>query len=380
MPTTNSRLARVLLAVGAYLCVGTGVFAQTADSQTTEYANKSWTSTTDLKGDNLNPERIIASHSQTDNRTLDEQSIQILSSDGHFEPYQDFETETLQVDANTVRTTIRTFAQDVNRRKTLVQVTEEEKHTLPGGRSNVIRITSNADVNGKLEPVRREIVETKGIGTDIEETNSTVVLGSINGGLTRAIKTRELRKRAANDTVETEKTTWFQDINRNWQLSEVRHATTKQDGTNRTTEERVSRLDAEGKLNEVSHVMSQESESPSGEKRSVAETYSIDVPGTAPDGRLHLVERKTSTESSSSTGERATERQVEKINPGDPGSGLRVSVLVGGRMVPGPSGEQSTVIIRARDLNDDFPVVSVETTKSDRIATIQVQQTPAEKP
>ncbi len=156
-------------------------------------------------------------------------------------------------------------------------------------------------------------------------------------------------------------------------MSEVRQATTRQDGTNRTTEERVSRLDSEGKLGEVSHVVSQESESTSGEKRSVVETYSIDLPGTTRDGSLHLVERKISTESSSSAGESETEQEIGQTNPGDPGAGLRVSVLINGRMVPGPSGEQSTVTIRARDSNGNLGIVSIDTTKADRIPTIQVQ-------
>ena len=196
-------------------------------------------------------------------------------------------------------------------------------------------MTYNPDVNGKLQPVQREIVETKKTGKDLEETNTTVMLPSLNGGLAPAFKAHELRKQAANDTVETEKTTWLRDVNGKWQVSEVRRATTRQEGTNRTTEERVSRLDAQGTLGEVSHVVSQESESASGEKRSVVETYSIDVPGATRDGGLHLVERKTSTERSSSTGERATEQKVEQTNPGDPGSGLRVSVLVDGRRFPG---------------------------------------------
>jgi hypothetical protein len=222
-------------------------------------------------------------------------------------------------------------------------------------------------------------METKNISKDLEETNATVMLPSINGGLAPAFKTHELRRLAANDTVEIEKTTWLPDVNGKWQVSEVRQAAARQEGTNRTTEERVSRLDPEGKLGEVSHVVSQESESTSGEKRSVVETYSIDVPGTTRDGRLHLVERKTSTESSNSTGDRATEQKVEQTNAGDPGSGLRVSVLVNGRMVPIPSGEKSTVTIRARDSNGNFGIVSVDTTKADRIPTIQIQQTPAEK-
>ena len=66
MPTANTRLAHVLLlAVGAYLCVSREVFAQTSDSQTTEDANKSWTATTDFKRKNVNPTRIIESHSRT---------------------------------------------------------------------------------------------------------------------------------------------------------------------------------------------------------------------------------------------------------------------------------------------------------------------------
>jgi hypothetical protein len=368
----------LLVAINACFCFHPRLCAQTSDSRSVE--NKSWTATTDLKGQNLNPERIVENHSQTGNRTLDEQSVQIRGSDEHFEPYEDIATETLQVDADTVRTTTRTFVRDVNRIKKLVDVTEEEKHTVPGGDSKIVRLFSTSDLNGRLQPVRREIVETKSLGMDTEETNTTIMLGSINGGLAPAIKTHELRKRVADDRVETEKTTWFLDVNRNWQVSEVRQAATRQEGTNRTTEERVSWPDSEGKLGVVSRSVSQESESGSGEKHSVVETYSIDRPGAAPDGSLYLIERKTSTESSSSTGERATEQKVEKLNPGHPGSGLRVYVVVDGRMVPEPSGEQSTVTIRARDLNGNFGIVSVQMTKSDRIPSIQVQQTPAEKP
>jgi hypothetical protein len=372
-------LACVLVVIVAYwFCPSAS--AQTSDSRTAEEPTKSWTSTTNLKGNNVNSERIIESHSQTGNRTLEERSVEIRGSNGHFEPYQYIEKETLQVDTTTMRTTTRMFGRDVNGRKTLVQVVEQETHTLPGGDSDVIRITSNPDVNGKLQPVQRKTMETKRVSTEVEETNATVMLPSANGGLAPASKTHAIRKRAANDTVETETTTWLLDVNGKWQLSEIRKNTTTQEAKDRRIEERVFRSDAEGKLGEVSHVVSQDSESTSGEKRSVVETYSIDVPGSSQDGSLHLIERKTSTDSSSSTGERATELKVEQTNPGDPGAGLHVSVLVDGRMVPGPSGDQSTVTVRARDVNGSFAIVSVETMGSDKISTIQVQQTPAEKP
>ncbi len=124
-----------------------------------------------------------------------------------------------------------------------MQVTEEEKHILPGDDSNIVRVTYNPDVNGRLQPVQREIVETKKIGKDLEETNTTVMLPSVNGGLAPAFKTHELRKRAANDTVETEKTTWLPDVNGKWQLSEIRQILRRKKAEDRTIEERVSRPD-----------------------------------------------------------------------------------------------------------------------------------------
>ena len=373
----------LLVLIGAY-CLSPNASAQTSDSQTAQEPTKSWTATTDLESDDLMPERIpvriIESHNENGNRTLDERSVEIRGTDGHFEPYQDVERETLTVDASTVRTTMRTFARDVNGVKALVQMTEEEKRILPGDDLTIVRVTYNPDINGRLQPVQREIVETKKIGNDLEETNTTVMLTNINGGLAPAFKTYEFRKRSSDETVETERTTRLPDINGKWQLSEIRQSITTHEGGNSRIEEKVFRPDAEGKLGQISRVLTQGSDRTSGEKRNTEETYSIDVPGATQDGSLHLVERKTSTESSSPTGGRATEQKVEQINPGDPGADLRVSVLVDGRMVRGLSGEQSTVTIRARDSNGSFGIVSVDTTKADRIPTIQLQETPTEKP
>jgi hypothetical protein len=214
--------ACVLVVIGAY-CLCPSVFAQTSDSPTAEEPTKLWTATTDLKSDDLLPERIpvriIESHSQNGKRTLDKRSVEIRGTDEHFEPYQDIERETLTVDASTVRTTMRTFARDVNGMKALVQVTEEEKHILPGDGSNIVRVTYNPDVNGRLQPVQREIVDTKRIGKDLEETNTTVMLTNINGGLAPAFKTREHSKRAASDTMEAEKTTWLRTVTESGSLA-----------------------------------------------------------------------------------------------------------------------------------------------------------------
>jgi hypothetical protein len=364
-----------LLVFGAYLLSGFTLLAQTSDSAPKDEPNKSWTATTDLKGDNVNPTRILESHIQNGNRTVDTRSVQIRGSGGHFEPYQDIETETLQVDATTVRTTMRTFGRDVNGRKALIQMMEEERHTLPEGASTVVRITSNPDANGRLQPVQREIVETKKIGMDVEETKTTVMIPNINGGLAPVLKTDELRKRSANDTIESTKTTLRADGVGSWQLSEIRRSITKQDADTRSTEVRVFQRDYEGKLSEVSRVVSKDSESSSTEKRETVETYSVDVPGVTRDGNLHLVERATTAQRTNATGEQITQRQVEQPTAGDPDSGLHVSVLINDTVHPVPSGEQAIQTISVRDLNGSFKVISISTTKPDRVATIQVKQT-----
>jgi hypothetical protein len=84
----------MLLAIAAYFCSGLALWAQASDSQTDE-ANKSWTATTDSHSENADPIRTIESHTHSGNRTLDKQSVQRRGSDGHFEPYQDIEKETV---------------------------------------------------------------------------------------------------------------------------------------------------------------------------------------------------------------------------------------------------------------------------------------------
>jgi hypothetical protein len=381
-----SRAARLiqlmLLAMAAYfcseLCSGPALWAQTSDSQT-EGANTSWTASSESQSDSANPTRTVESHTQSGNRTLDKQSLQRRGSDGQFEPYQDIEKETLQVDAATVRTITRTFGRDGDGMKTLVQVTEEEKHMLPGGDSNVVRTTSNPDANGALQVVQRQVEETKKTSKDLEETKTTTMLANINGGLAPAMKVLERRERGANDTFASQKTTLLPDSAGKWQVSEMRQASTRQDGDSRITDERVSRPDVDGKLSEISRTVSKELDAAPGEKRNTVETYSVDVPGSAQEGGLHLVERATTVQRTTSTGQQTTEKQLEQPTPGDPSSGLRVTTLTTDTVRPGPSGAQATQTIQMRDANGDFGVVSVDTTKSDNIHAIQVQIAPSDK-
>jgi hypothetical protein len=375
----GQRLRQILLlAIGVCFCFGLPLWAQTSDSQTAD-GNKSWTATTESQSANVNPTRVTESHSQSGNRTVDKQSVQRRGPDGDFEPFQEIEKESVQVNAATVRTVTRTFVW-ANGTRTLLQVIEEEKQGLPGGDSKVVRATSGPDVNGNLQLVQREIEETKKTGNDVEETKTTVMRPDVNGGLAPAMQVQERRNRGANDTVESKKTTLLPDGSGKWQVSEIRQAITRQEGQNRSTEESVSRPDSAGKLGEVSRSVSKEAESASGEKRNTLETYSVDVPGSARDVSLHLIERATTTQRTNSTGAQITEQQVEQSKPGDPGAGLRVTTLTTDTVRPSASGAQATRTVQMRDQNGSLGVVFVDTTKSDDVHAIQVQIAPSQKP
>jgi hypothetical protein len=291
----------ILIAANVFLCFSLVLWAQTPASQPSD-ANQSWTVTRELHIENELPIRTLETHVRNGNRTLDKQLLQRLGSDGHFEAYQDIEKETVQVNSSTVQTITRIFGRDGGGAKALLQTMEEETQMLPEG-WRTVRVDSAPDSDGRPQPTRREIAETKKISSGMEETKATVMLPSTSGGLAPAIQIEERRQRTGNNT-EFKKTIQLPDGGRQWQVNEVRQGTITEENNSRTTEENVSRLDYEGKLSELSRTISTESESPSGEKHSTVENYSVDVLGASGNGSLRLVHRVSSTETIDSTGQK----------------------------------------------------------------------------
>jgi hypothetical protein len=369
----------ILLTIAACVVSGVALWAQAPSSQT-DSANPNWTSTTDSRNGDADPIRTVESHSQSGNRSIDKQTVERRGDDGGFAPYQDIEKETVQVDADTVRTTTRTFTRNPDGAKQLVEVVEEEKHSA-GTDSTVVRSTSDPDVNGNLQVIRRQTEQTTKTSPNVEEIKTTVQLPDLNGGLAAAVKVEEHRERSsdggANGAVESKKTTLLPDGAGNWQVGEIRRTTIAQDGDHRTTDERVFLPDSEGKIGEISHTITNATESASGEKLDTVETYSTSIPGAVPDGRLHLVERDITAQQTSATGQQVTQQRVEQANPGDPASGLQVVTVTIDTVRPGDSGAQATRTIQARDANGSLPVISVDTTKSDNLHAIQVQIAPS---
>jgi len=343
-------------------------------------SSKSWTATTvpELSG-NTNPTRTSETHTEADGRTVERQSVERIGLDGSYEPYLDTEKETVKVDATTVKTISRTFGRDSEGRKTLVQVTEEEQRSLPRGEVKIVRTTSDPDANGNLQIVQREIQDTKQTNPEAQETKTTVLMPDANGGLAPSLQTEERQTKINDHDVEIHKSTLLPDGNGHWQVSEVREGTIKDDGKNRTTEERVSRPDANGNLGVIEKTVRKESESAPGEKRETEETYSTDIPGSAGDGSLHLNQRVTTVDRKGEDGGQSTEKQVEQRDPGAPGDALRVTQKAIDIVRPGTdSTKKETQTIQALDSNGNLAVVSVDIgKKEEKNSAIQVEIAPA---
>jgi hypothetical protein len=368
----------VKLVIAVILCVGSVVYAQAQEAQPNN-TNESWTATAQTSVYNSNPSRTMESHVKSGDRSVDKQRVEVLGPNGRYQPDYETDKETVQVNATTTRTVERTYRWDVNGQRNLVRVTEEEARSSANGDAQVVRTTSNSDANGNLQVMEREVADTKKTSPDAQETKTTIYLLDGNGRLTPSLQTQELQKRSADHRVEVKKTTLRPGSSGNWEVGEVKESTIKEDGKNRTSEERVSRPDSEGRLSEVSRTVGKETETAAGEKSNTVETYSTEVPGLAPDGSLHLNRRVTTVQKKDSGGE-TTEQQVEQPNSGDPNAGVQVVAKTKYIVKYGASGAQQTKTVEARDINGTFNVVSVETRKSDQVPAAQVQIAPSDKP
>lgn len=358
------------------LCAGPFTAARAQDTSSKK-GDESWTTTSESKTENTNPSRTLESHSKSGNRSVDKQRVEVLGPDGHYQPDSDTETETVHVDGSTTRTVVRTYRWDGNGRRQLSQVAEEDARTTAGGDEHITRTTSNADVNGALQVVQREVVNTTKSSPDTQETKTTLYQADGNGGFSKLRQTDELEKRKADHSVEVKKTTQVPDGNGGWQVGEVKEQTIKEDGKNCSTDERISRSDVNGLLSEVSRTVGQETENAAGDKNTTVDTYSTQLPGSAGDGTLQLNRRVTTTQKEDSTGENA-ERHFEERSLGNPSDGLQVKAKTKYVVQYAAGGTQRTKSVQARDGGGNFSGVSVETQKSDRPP--QAAEKPADNP
>ena len=189
------------------LCVGLAVSARAQDAQPNK-TGEHWTATTQTSIDHANPSRMLESHTQSDNHSVDKQRVEVLGPDGRYQPYYDTETETIQVNAATTRTMVREYRWDANGRRNLLQMTEQESQSSSNGDTHVVSTTSSADLEGNLHLAQREVADTRKTSPDVQETRTTVYVTDGTGRFTPSQQTQELQTSGADHSVEVKKTTY----------------------------------------------------------------------------------------------------------------------------------------------------------------------------
>jgi hypothetical protein len=173
-------------------------------------------------------------------------------------------------------------------------------------------------------------------------------------------------------------TTRLPDGNGRWKVTDVTEKLIKDDGTNRTTEERVSRSDLEGRLFQTSRILENDRETATGEIRRTVEDYSLYAPGYF-DNRLHLNQRITATLKKDSTGE-ITEQQIEQPGPGNPSDGPKVIAKTAYVVKYAATGTQRSKTVENRDASGKFKAVLVEMQESTQAPHTQHATLSSHKP
>jgi hypothetical protein len=235
-----------------------------------------------------------------------------------------------------------------------------------------VRATKNPDLEGHLSIVQREVSDTKKTGPDDQETKTTVFRPDASGNLAPSMQTIERKKRSSEHATDVQKSTLLLDGSGSWQVHELKQSTITESGKDRTTEERVSQPGFDGKLSVSSSTTSKESETDTGERHNLVETYSTNVPGATTDGSLHLSQRVTTVRRTHPDGSQSSVQQVQQTNPGAPSAGLQVIQVVS----TDESGKEQTRTIWAPDGGGNLQVVSVETKKSDQPKPAQASPAP----
>jgi hypothetical protein len=367
--STNLLFAALLAAI---LCISSALCARAQEAQPNS-SNESWTATTETSVENGSPSRTTESHSKSGNRSVDKVMVEAPGPNGGYQPSYETEMETVEAGAGTTRTVERTYTWDVNGRRNLVQVTEEESQSSPSGEAHSTRTTSNPDGNGQLQVTAREVTDTRNTTPGTDETKTTSYFLDGDGHMAPFQQTHEVATRTSDDTVEVKKTTSQQDINGQWKVGEVRESTIKEASGNRTTDERVLRSDSGDRPSEVARTVTKETKNGDGQNGSVVETYSTASPGSTSDGKLRLNLRVSTIQKSDANG-KTTEQIIEQPNPNDPSAGPQASRKTKYVVQYAASGTEQKKTIEARDANGNWTMVSSEAGKSDRPPA---QKTPA---
>jgi hypothetical protein len=313
-----------------------------------------------------NPTRVIVTESQQDGRTIETRVVEGPSINGGYAPLLEIEQQTMQLSPNAETVVTRQYSPDGNGNRQLFQVTEEQRSTSAGGRQTVVSTTSNADVNGRLQDVQRQVQETVPTSDDARQTTSTVRLQTVNG-IQPVQRSQQIEQRKG-EVAEQQTTVLAPGGNGNFVPLSRTESTTTKTASGQTKDERIYWDNGLGNMTAIQREVTAESKD-AQETHSTTQTYSAFVPGASPDpGSLVLVQQVSSSRESAPDGSSQSKQQIQAIRLGDPGSGLQLATSVTGVSQPAGNGQtKGQIVVHSSDGNGAFKVVWVTDSHETRV-------------
>jgi hypothetical protein len=315
------------------------------------------------------PRRVIVTRTQQDGRTSEKKVVEGPSINGGYAPLVETEQQTIQLNPNAATVVTRQYSRDANGKRQLVAITEEQRSTAATGRETLLRITSNVDLNGRLQVVQREVRETVPAGDDTWQTTSTISRQTANG-FQPVLRSQQIEQRKG-DVAEQHTTVLVPDGNGNFVPLSRTESTTTKTASGQTKDERIYRVNGYfDHMTVVQHDVSTESKDAKG-SHSATQAYSVFVPGAFPvPGSLAFVRQISSSRQTAPDGSSQAKQQLQVINSGNPSSGLQLVTSASGTSQSADGQTTRQIVVRSSDGNRNFRVVWIHNSQETRACFI----------
>jgi len=267
--------------------------------------------------------RRLQTRTESGGRETVTETIEVPGPDGQFKTFSETMTETIRLGLDSVQTKRDVFGTDSDGRRKLIQTTQADQGTSPDGGSRILENTWTADLNGRLELYQRQLQEIKPAGPNVKQTDITIYRPGINEDLRETERVQESERQVSSDVVQNESSHFVRDSNGRWQAIETRNREVRTAGaTERTEEETIQRLDANGALTPAERRVTRRSTA-NGQDQLTTETYFQNI-GAGVSDALGLNQRLRVTTVGTADGGQQTIRELEARNPAAPNEPLRV--------------------------------------------------------
>jgi hypothetical protein len=193
-------------------------------------------------------------------RTLKRSIVEGPSASGGMTVLSEVVDETVRRDARTSQRTSSEFTTDVNGRRRLVSVIEEQSVAQQDGGHELTREFMKLDVDGRARTTRREREQLTARGNGLFVTEIEVTEPSINGSGFVPTERIEQRERRVGDQVVERESTWSINPTGRGRWSVLEQRVLTRDGAGRSAEavELIHRPDASGNLVQSERIVSRE--------------------------------------------------------------------------------------------------------------------------